>query len=59
MRGIVNAIAATAGEIQLQYILRYTPVDTDVAKAFRRIEVRVRVPNVVVRAREGYFPYTP
>jgi hypothetical protein len=59
MRGIVNAIAATAGEIQLQYILRYVPVETDVAKTFRRIQVRVNVPNVKVRAREGYFPYTP
>jgi VWFA-related protein len=59
MRGIVNAIAATAGEIQLQYILRYTPNDTDVTKTFRRIMVRVKVPNVKVRAREGYFPYRP
>jgi hypothetical protein len=59
MRGIVDAIASTAGEIQLQYILRYTPVDTDISKAFRKIEVRVRVPNVKVRAREGYYPYRP
>jgi VWFA-related protein len=57
MRGIVNAIAATAGEIQLQYILRYSPSSTDTARRFRRIEVRVDVPNVKVRAREGYFPY--
>ncbi len=59
MRGMVDAIASTAGEIQLQYILRYTPSETDIARAFRRIEVRVSVPNVRVRAREGYFPYTP
>ena len=59
MNGIVDAIAATAGEIQLQYILRYVPVDTDVAKKFRKIEVRVSLPNVKVRAREGYFPQTP
>ena len=59
MRGIVNAIASTAGEIQLQYILRYTPSDTDISRTFRRIEVRVRMPNVKVRAREGYYPYRP
>ena len=59
MNGIVDAIAATAGEIQLQYILRYMPVDSDVAKKFRKIEVRVSLPNVKVRAREGYFPQMP
>jgi hypothetical protein len=59
MTGIVDAIGATAGEIQLQYILRYVPADTDVAKKFRKIEVRVSLPNVKVRAREGYFPQNP
>jgi VWFA-related protein len=59
MRGIVNAISSTAGEIQLQYILRYTPSETDVARTFRKIEVRVSLPNVKVRTREGYFPYAP
>ncbi len=59
MNGIVDAVAATAGEIQLQYILRYVPEETDVAKKFRKIEVRVSLPNVKVRAREGYFPQVP
>ncbi|MEJ5368384.1 MAG: VWA domain-containing protein [Bryobacteraceae bacterium] len=59
MRGIVNAIAATAGEITTQYILRYVPSDLDTRKPFRRIEVRVNLPNVKVRAREGYYPFTP
>lgn len=59
MNGIVDAIAATAGEIQLQYILRYVPEESDVAKKFRKIEVRVSLPNVKVRAREGYFPQIP
>lgn len=59
MNGIVDSIAATAGEIQLQYILRYVPEETDVAKKFRKIEVRVSLPNVKVRAREGYFPQVP
>ncbi len=59
MRGIVNAITATAGEITTQYILRYTPTDLDAAKTFRRIEVRVGLGNVKVRAREGYYPFAP
>lgn len=59
MRGIVNAITATAGEITTQYILRYTPSEQDVAKTFRRIEVRVNLGNVKVRAREGYYPFAP
>jgi len=57
MSGIVRAIGATAGEITTQYILRYTPSDTDRARAFRRIEVRVNIPYVKVRAREGYYPF--
>jgi VWFA-related protein len=57
MGGIVRAIGATAGEITTQYILRYTPNDADRAKVFRKIEVRVNLPYVKVRAREGYYPY--
>ena len=59
MRGIVKAISDTAGEITTQYILRYTPANSDAPKAFRRIEVRVALPNVKVRAREGYYPFAP
>lgn len=59
MRGIVNAIAATAGEITTQYILRYTPDNSDMAKKFRKIEVKVNLASVTVRAREGYYPYAP
>lgn len=57
MGGIVRAIGATAGEITTQYILRYVPDNTDRAKAFRKLEVRVSLPFVKVRAREGYYPF--
>lgn len=57
MKGIVNAIEATAGEINTQYIMRYVPADTDVSRTFRRIEVKVNLPNVKIRAREGYYPF--
>jgi len=43
----------------LQYLLRYVPADTDVAKKYRKIEVRVSLPNVKVRARDGYYPGNP
>ncbi len=59
MRGIVNAISATAGEITTQYILRYSPANSDQPKAYRKIVVRVNLPNVIVRAREGYYPFAP
>ena len=59
MNGIVQAVAAIAGEIQLQYLLRYVPSDTDVAKKYRKIEVRVGLDNVKVRARDGYYPGNP
>jgi len=57
MKGIVQAIEATAGEINTQYILRYVPSESDVNRAFRRISVVVNIPNAKVRAREGYYPY--
>jgi VWFA-related protein len=59
MRGIVNAIGATAGEVTTQYILRYVPSEADTPRNFRRIRVEVNLPHVTVRAREGYYPYAP
>ena len=54
-RGIVRSVAAVAGEITTQYILRYVPDEPESPKAFRNIEVRVNLPNVKVRARKGYY----
>jgi hypothetical protein len=57
--GMFKAIAAVAGEVTTQYILRYTPSDTDVPRRFRNIHVEVKLPNVKVRARKGYYPFAP
>jgi len=61
-KGIFNAVAAIAGEVTTQYILRYTP-DVDEKsgqKVFREIKVSVpSLPNVRVRARTGYYPANP
>ncbi len=57
--GIFRAVANVTGEVTTQYILRYIPSETDTAKLFRPIEVKVNLPNVKVRTRKGYFVTTP
>ena len=57
--GIFRAVANVAGEVTTQYILRYIPDNSDTARIFRSVEVKVSLPNVKVRARKGYFPYSP
>jgi len=58
-KGLFNAVANIAGEVTTQYILRYVPSETDVARTFRNIRVEVNLPNVTVRTRKGYYPYAP
>ena len=58
--GIFNAIANITGEVTTQYIIRYIPSITDSkVRDFRRIEVKVDLANVKVRARKGYYPQAP
>ena len=56
--GIFKSIAAISGEVTTQYILRYIPDtdDTKTTKDLRRIEVKVGLDNVKIRARKGYYP---
>jgi Ca-activated chloride channel homolog len=56
--GIFKSIAAVTGEITTQYIIRYIPdvKEKTVEYAKRRIEVRVNLPGVTVRARKDYYP---
>ena len=59
--GIFHAIAAIAGEVTTQYILRYVP-DTGPAseKLFRNIKIVVPdLPQAKVRFRKGYYPFAP
>ncbi|MGD0359797.1 MAG: VWA domain-containing protein [Bryobacteraceae bacterium] len=59
--GIFHAIAAIAGEVTTQYILRYVP-DTGPAntKQFRSIKIVVpQLPLARVRFRKGYYPFAP
>jgi VWFA-related protein len=56
---IYKSIANIAGEITVQYVLRYVPNETDDSRLKRTIEVKVDIPNVNVRARQYYYPLSP
>jgi Ca-activated chloride channel homolog len=56
---IFRSIANVAGEVTTQYIIRYTPEETDPPRKFREINVKVALPDVTVRARKGYYPFNP
>jgi Ca-activated chloride channel homolog len=53
-----HAISDIAGEVTMQYIIRYIS-DTESAKAYRNVKVVVDLGNVRVRARKGYYAATP
>jgi Ca-activated chloride channel family protein len=57
--GMFRSINHVAGEVTTQYIIRYTPAVAESKKQFRKIEVKVDLANVTVRARKGYYPYNP
>jgi VWFA-related protein len=57
--GMYKSVEAVAGEVTTQYIIRYIPDSTDDKKQFRNINVKVSLANVKVRARKGYYPFTP
>ena len=57
--GMYKAVEAVVGEVTTQYILRYTPENTDDKRLFRNISVKVNLANVKVRARKGYYPFAP
>jgi Ca-activated chloride channel family protein len=58
-KSIFDSVAALAGEVTTQYILRYVPDVADPSKTFRQIRVEVDLPNVKIRHRLGYYPGNP
>jgi VWFA-related protein len=56
---IYSSIQKIAGEITTQYVLRYVPSETDESRVKRSIEVKVDIPNVIVKARTYYYPFSP
>ncbi len=59
LQALFKAVTDITGEITTQYVLRYVPNNDDGTKPERRIDVRVGIPNVVVRARKTYLPDNP
>ncbi|HVV44921.1 MAG TPA: VWA domain-containing protein [Bryobacteraceae bacterium] len=69
-KALFSSVADLMGEITTQYVLRYHPdfrtndcspgqagcEDTS-KKQYRRIKVTVGLPNVIIRARDGYYPF--
>lgn len=57
-KAIINAVGSISGDVSTQYVLRYIPsIDPDDrGRLYRRIKVEVDVPDVIVRARKGYYP---
>ncbi|MGH9658220.1 MAG: VWA domain-containing protein, partial [Bryobacteraceae bacterium] len=59
LAGIERFAPAIAREIRSQYILAYTPSETEPDGAFRQIRVLANSPGAVVRTRSGYYPASP
>ncbi len=55
---IIKAVGSISGDVTTQYVLRYIPqVDPDEKpKVYRKIKVEVNLPDVIIRARHGYYP---
>src|ERR1051326_7716122 len=57
---IYKSIANIAGEITVQYVLRFVPNEVDETRVKRSLEVKVvGIPNVIVKARQYYYPFNP
>jgi VWFA-related protein len=57
--GILKAVGGIMGDIQMQYVIRYSPnVDPARLREYRRIRVEIpELPNVKIRAKPGYYPF--
>lgn len=58
-KSIVASVGGIVGEVTTQYILRYTPDIGPGSRDFRNIRVTVNLPNVKIRHRKGYYPFSP
>jgi Ca-activated chloride channel family protein len=60
MKDVENAYEQVLAEINGQYHLGYQSTNSDTDGAWRKVEVKVKRPDVRVRSRKGYFgPYKP
>jgi len=68
-KSIFLSVSNLIGEITTQYVMRYHPdlktdcapeqpkCDTSRDKQYRHVKVTVGLPNVTLRARDGYYPF--
>jgi VWFA-related protein len=59
LSSIYKSIANIAGEITVQYVLRFVPNEMDESRIKRSLQVKVNLPNVIVKARTYYYPFSP
>jgi VWFA-related protein len=52
---LVAAVKNALADLRSQYGIAYRPPHLSGGQRFRRVKVRVKRPNLVVRTREGYF----
>jgi len=55
-QGIYKSVAALAGEVTTQYILRYIPDVESAGNRARELRVVVNLPGATVRSRQYYYP---
>ena len=55
LRNLGDAFQEIAAELSSQYSLAYSPTNKTRDGTFRRIKIETDIPNVIVRARRGYY----
>ena len=68
-KSLFNSVSNLIGEITTQYVMRYHPdlrtdcppeqtkCESAADKQYRHIKVSVGLPNVIIRNRDGYYPF--
>ena len=55
LRNLGDAFQEIAAELSSQYSLAYSPTNKKKDGTFRRIKIETDIPNVIVRAKRGYY----
>lgn len=55
LRNLGDAFQEIAAELSSQYSLAYSPTNKTRDGTFRRIKIETNIPNVIVRAKRGYY----
>ena len=55
LRNLGDAFQQIAAELSSQYSLAYSPTNKTRDGTFRRIKIETDIPNVIVRAKQGYY----